>query len=45
MLRFLLHAAYGALPGPPGAGKSTFIEALGMHLIALGHRHVPAPCV
>ena len=24
--------------GPPGAGKSTFIEALGTHLIAEGHR-------
>jgi LAO/AO transport system kinase len=24
--------------GPPGVGKSTFIEALGLHLVALGHR-------
>ncbi len=24
--------------GAPGAGKSTFIEALGLHLIARGHR-------
>ena len=26
------------LSGPPGVGKSTFIEALGLHLIAAGHR-------
>jgi LAO/AO transport system kinase len=26
------------LSGAPGAGKSTFIEALGMHLIEAGHR-------
>ena len=26
------------LTGPPGVGKSTFIEALGLHLIAAGHR-------
>lgn len=26
------------ITGTPGAGKSTFIEALGMHLIRLGHR-------
>ncbi|MBX3610175.1 MAG: methylmalonyl Co-A mutase-associated GTPase MeaB [Hydrogenophaga sp.] len=26
------------LSGVPGVGKSTFIEALGLHLIALGHR-------
>jgi LAO/AO transport system kinase len=26
------------ITGVPGAGKSTFIEALGIHLIALGHR-------
>jgi LAO/AO transport system kinase len=24
--------------GPPGVGKSTFIEALGLHLLDLGHR-------
>ena len=24
--------------GPPGVGKSTFIEALGLHLLAQGHR-------
>jgi LAO/AO transport system kinase len=24
--------------GPPGVGKSSFIEALGLHLIGLGHR-------
>jgi LAO/AO transport system kinase len=27
-----------AITGAPGVGKSTFIEALGMHLIALGRR-------
>jgi LAO/AO transport system kinase len=26
------------ISGSPGVGKSTFIEALGLHLIALGHR-------
>ena len=26
------------ISGVPGVGKSTFIEALGLHLIALGHR-------
>jgi LAO/AO transport system kinase len=26
------------LSGVPGVGKSTFIEALGLHLVALGHR-------
>jgi len=26
------------ITGVPGVGKSTFIESLGMHLIALGHR-------
>ncbi len=26
------------ISGPPGVGKSTFIEALGMHLIEQGHR-------
>ncbi|MCG3190332.1 MAG: putative GTPase [Burkholderiaceae bacterium] len=26
------------ISGVPGAGKSTFIEALGLHLIGLGHR-------
>ena len=26
------------IAGPPGAGKSTFIEALGLHLVTLGHR-------
>ena len=24
--------------GPPGAGKSSLIEVLGMHLVSLGHR-------
>lgn len=26
------------ISGPPGVGKSTFIEALGNHLVGLGHR-------
>jgi LAO/AO transport system kinase len=26
------------ITGPPGVGKSTFIEAFGLHLIAAGHR-------
>ena len=26
------------LSGPPGAGKSTLIERLGLHLLSLGHR-------
>lgn len=26
------------IAGPPGAGKSTFIEALGMSLVGKGHR-------
>ena len=26
------------ISGAPGAGKSTFIEALGMHLVDAGHR-------
>jgi LAO/AO transport system kinase len=26
------------ISGPPGVGKSTFIEALGLHLVARGHR-------
>lgn len=26
------------ISGPPGVGKSTFIEALGMHLVERGHR-------
>jgi LAO/AO transport system kinase len=26
------------ITGPPGVGKSTFIEALGLHLVARGHR-------
>ncbi len=31
------------IAGPPGAGKSTFIEALGMRLIARGHRVAVIP--
>ena len=26
------------ISGPPGVGKSSYIEALGMHLLSLGHR-------
>src|SRR5215510_3673803 len=26
------------ITGPPGVGKSTFIEALGLYLVDLGHR-------
>ena len=26
------------ISGPPGVGKSTYIEALGMHLLTLGHK-------
>jgi LAO/AO transport system kinase len=26
------------ISGPPGAGKSTFIDALGLYLVSLGHR-------
>jgi LAO/AO transport system kinase len=26
------------ITGPPGVGKSTFIEALGLHVLSLGHR-------
>ncbi len=42
LLNALLPATGQALrvgiSGVPGAGKSTFIEALGLHLIGLGHR-------
>ncbi len=42
LLDALLPHAGGAfrigLSGVPGVGKSTFIEALGLHLIGLGHR-------
>jgi LAO/AO transport system kinase len=31
------------IAGPPGAGKSTFIEALGMRFIAAGHRVAVIP--
>ena len=31
-------AARVGLTGPPGVGKSTFIEALGLHLLGLGQR-------
>ncbi|HWA39503.1 MAG TPA: methylmalonyl Co-A mutase-associated GTPase MeaB [Burkholderiales bacterium] len=27
-----------AISGPPGVGKSTFIESLGLHVLSLGHR-------
>src|SRR5689334_18433764 len=26
------------ITGPPGVGKSTFIEAIGLHVLSLGHR-------
>jgi len=32
------HSLRLGISGVPGVGKSTFIEALGMHLIGLGHR-------
>jgi LAO/AO transport system kinase len=32
------HASRVGITGPPGVGKSTFIEALGLHLLAQGHR-------
>ena len=42
MLAALMPATGGALrvglSGVPGVGKSTLIEALGLHLLALGHR-------
>jgi len=42
LLAALLPQVGGALriglSGPPGVGKSTFIEAFGLHLIAQGHR-------
>jgi LAO/AO transport system kinase len=42
LLNTLLPATGGAvrvgISGVPGVGKSTFIEALGLHLIGLGHR-------
>ena len=42
ILEGLVGATGGAvrlgLTGPPGVGKSTFIEALGLHLLGLGHR-------
>lgn len=42
LLEKLLHRTGGAvrigISGPPGVGKSTFIEALGTHLTAAGHR-------
>ena len=39
--RLLPHAGQGfrvGITGPPGVGKSTFIEALGLDLLAAGHR-------
>jgi LAO/AO transport system kinase len=42
MLEALVPHSGGAVrlgvTGPPGVGKSTLIEALGLHLVALGHR-------
>jgi LAO/AO transport system kinase len=42
ILEGLVSATGGAvrvgLTGPPGVGKSTFIEALGLHVLGLGHR-------
>ena len=42
MVSALLHQTGGAvrlgITGPPGAGKSTFIEAFGLHLVAEGLR-------
>ena len=32
------HAVRVGISGPPGAGKSTFIEAFGLHLLSLGRR-------
>ena len=32
------HAIRLGISGAPGVGKSTFVEALGVHLIGLGHR-------
>lgn len=32
------HAVRVGITGPPGVGKSTMIEALGLHLISRGHR-------
>jgi LAO/AO transport system kinase len=32
------HGIRLGISGPPGAGKSTFIEALGLHVLAEGHR-------
>src|SRR4051794_23177338 len=26
------------ISGPPGVGKSTFIEAIGLHVLSLGHK-------
>jgi LAO/AO transport system kinase len=38
LLPFAGHAIRLGVSGVPGVGKSTFIEALGLHLIAQGHR-------
>src|SRR5258708_23017108 len=32
------HALRLGISGPPGVGKSTFIEAFGLHLVEAGHR-------
>lgn len=38
LLPFTGSAVRIGISGPPGVGKSTFIEAFGRHLITLGHR-------
>jgi LAO/AO transport system kinase len=38
LLRHAVASIRIGISGAPGVGKSTFIEALGLHLIALGHR-------
>ena len=38
LVPFTGEAVRAGITGPPGVGKSTFIEALGLHLIREGHR-------
>jgi LAO/AO transport system kinase len=38
LLTFPVQAIRVGITGAPGAGKSTFIEALGLHLVRSGHR-------